>query len=161
MQAALRKSIRPGMTVYDCGANVGYFSVMFARLVGEGGRVFAFEPSPASVECLGAARSLNGSGQMEVVPAAVWERPETLRFVRGGADLSLVSDHVEGVFGETRDGAPTPEQLVDVPAISLDEFVYEEDPPAGLHQAGCRRRGGEGPEWSTPRAGGEAPRALA
>lgn len=129
MQATLQKSIRPGMTVYDCGANVGYFSVMFARLVGEGGHVFAFEPSPASVECLNAARELNGFPQMEVVPAAVWERAETLRFVRGGADMSLVSDHVEGVFGETLGGAPTLEQLVDVPAISLDEFVYGEKHP--------------------------------
>jgi FkbM family methyltransferase len=129
MQAALRKSIRPGMTVYDCGANVGYFSVMFARLVGDDGRVFAFEPSPASVECLTAARALNGFRHMEVVPAAVWEKSETLRFVRGGADTSLVSDHVEGVFGETSDGGPTPEQLVEVPAVSLDEFVYGERHP--------------------------------
>jgi FkbM family methyltransferase len=129
MQAALSKNIRPGMTVYDCGANVGYFSVMFARLVGEGGRVFAFEPSPASVECLGAARALNDFRQMEVVPAAVWERAEMLRFVRGGADTSLVSDHVEGVFGETSDSGPTAESLVDVPAISLDEFVYEAKHP--------------------------------
>lgn len=129
MQDALRESIRPGMTVYDCGANVGYFSVMFARLVGDSGRVYAFEPSPASVECLTAARTLNGFRHMEVVPAAVWERRGMLRFVRGGADTSLVSDHVEGVFGETQDGAPTPEQLVEVPAISLDEFVYVERHP--------------------------------
>lgn len=129
MQAVLRERIRPGMTVYDCGANVGYFSVMFARLVGDAGRVYAFEPSPASVECLTAARALNDFTHMEVVPAAVWERRETLCFVRGGADTSLVSDHVEGVFGETQDGAPTPEQLVEVPATSLDEFVYGENHP--------------------------------
>jgi FkbM family methyltransferase len=129
MQAALRKSIRPGMTVYDCGANVGYFSVMFAQSVGESGRVFAFEPSPASVECLDAARALNGFIHMEVVAAAVWERTEVLRFVRGGADASLVSDHVEGVFGDAGDGKPEAERFVDVRAISLDEFVYEENHP--------------------------------
>ena len=129
MQAALRESIRPGMTVYDCGANVGYFSVMFARLVGEGGRVYAFEPSPSSVECLDAARTLNDFRQMEVVAAAVWEKKGTLRFVRGGTDASLVSDHVEGVFGDAHDGEPAAGCFVDVAATSLDEFVYEENHP--------------------------------
>ncbi|HEX7955479.1 MAG TPA: FkbM family methyltransferase [Pyrinomonadaceae bacterium] len=129
MQAALRASIRPGMTVYDCGANVGYFSVMFARLVGEGGRVYAFEPSPASAECLAAARELNGFRNLEVVPAAVWEKGGTLRFVRGGADASLVSDHVEGVFGDALDGGADAGSFVDVAAVSLDEFVYEGNHP--------------------------------
>ena len=36
--------IRPGMTVVDGGANVGYFTLRFAKLVGAGGRVEAFEP---------------------------------------------------------------------------------------------------------------------
>lgn len=38
------KTIRPGMTVVDIGAHAGYYSVMFSRLVGFGGRVFSFEP---------------------------------------------------------------------------------------------------------------------
>lgn len=129
MQAALRRSIRPAMTVYDCGANVGYFSVMFAHLVGESGRVFAFEPSPASADCLRAARELNGFRHMEVVPAAVWERSGALRFFCGGADASLVSDHVEGVFGDADGGGTAGGRFVDVAAISLDEFVYEEGNP--------------------------------
>ena len=36
--------IKPGMTVVDVGANVGYFTLLFASLVGSRGQVYAFEP---------------------------------------------------------------------------------------------------------------------
>lgn len=38
--------ISPGDTVLDLGANVGYHTDNFSRLVGPGGRVHAFEPNP-------------------------------------------------------------------------------------------------------------------
>ena len=126
MQAMIREHVREAMTVYDCGANVGYFSVMLARAVGARGRVYAFEPSPASVESLRAARELNRLSNLTVVPEAVWDKREMLRFCRGDAGASLVSDHVEGVFGETAD---SPHGLVDIAANSLDNFVYEEGHP--------------------------------
>lgn len=36
--------LKPGMIALDVGANVGAHSVLFARLVGPGGRVYSFEP---------------------------------------------------------------------------------------------------------------------
>jgi precorrin-6B methylase 2 len=43
MQKALVDDLRPGMTFYDLGANIGFFSLMAARLVGPQGRVVSFE----------------------------------------------------------------------------------------------------------------------
>ncbi|MDQ3803832.1 MAG: FkbM family methyltransferase [Acidobacteriota bacterium] len=130
MQAALRAHVRAGMTVYDCGANVGYFSVMLARLVGGGGRVYAFEPSPASLESLRAARELNCFDNLAVVPAGVWDGRETLRFRRGSEGASLVSDHVEGVFGEAAlRESDSPDDFIEIEANSLDNFVYAEGHP--------------------------------
>lgn len=40
-----RKLVRPGDTVIDAGAKIGYLTTVFAALVGPNGRVFAFEPS--------------------------------------------------------------------------------------------------------------------
>ncbi len=39
-----KRALKPGMTVLDIGANIGYFSVLAAGLVGNSGQVHAFEP---------------------------------------------------------------------------------------------------------------------
>jgi FkbM family methyltransferase len=44
--------LRPGDTVWDVGANVGYFSQRFASLVAPTGRVVAFEPSSSTFAAL-------------------------------------------------------------------------------------------------------------
>jgi len=43
--AVVRRLVKPGDVVFDVGANVGYYTVLMAKLVGEGGRVVAFEPT--------------------------------------------------------------------------------------------------------------------
>jgi FkbM family methyltransferase len=47
-QRFFRAQITPGMVVFDVGANVGFYTTLFARLVGPAGRVHAFEPDPLS-----------------------------------------------------------------------------------------------------------------
>jgi len=42
----VRKYLRPGMTVVDVGANVGYYTLLASSCVGPKGKVFAVEPSP-------------------------------------------------------------------------------------------------------------------
>lgn len=44
-QQACLRLIRPRMTVYDIGAQAGFYSLAFSRLVGDG-RVYSFEPLP-------------------------------------------------------------------------------------------------------------------
>ncbi len=41
-----RKELKEGMTVVDIGANIGYYSVIAGRRVGQNGKVFSFEPEP-------------------------------------------------------------------------------------------------------------------
>jgi FkbM family methyltransferase len=40
----VRKTVRPGMRVLDIGANLGWFTVQMAKLVGPSGQVISFEP---------------------------------------------------------------------------------------------------------------------
>ncbi len=42
----MRRLLRPGDWFVDCGANIGYFTLLMARHVGATGQVDAFEPDP-------------------------------------------------------------------------------------------------------------------
>jgi FkbM family methyltransferase len=86
-------NVRHGETWLDVGANYGYTAIALARLVGESGRVFAFEPVVSTAGCLSRTRELNGLDQLTVVPLALGSVPEIqpLRVpaTRGMADYTL------------------------------------------------------------------------
>ncbi|MDI6871051.1 MAG: hypothetical protein QME79_06790 [Bacillota bacterium] len=42
----LQRTVRPGQTAVDVGANLGYHTILLGTLVGPQGRVFAYEPNP-------------------------------------------------------------------------------------------------------------------
>jgi len=52
MIALFKRCVRPGMTVLDLGAQVGYFSLLAAQRVGKTGRVVSFEPDPRNYAVL-------------------------------------------------------------------------------------------------------------
>ena len=62
--------LQPGDVFVDVGANIGYFSVLAACVVGEGGAVFAFEPDPDNFRLLRANVALNGFQQQVVTVEA-------------------------------------------------------------------------------------------
>jgi FkbM family methyltransferase len=68
----LREEVRPGMTVLDIGAHVGYYSLLMAGRVGKGGRVFAFEPNPAVRKYLERNVERNGCCQVTICPFALF-----------------------------------------------------------------------------------------
>src|SRR5437762_1103185 len=81
-QQALRKLIRPGMTVFDVGANSGYFTLLMADRVGPAGRVYSFEPHPANFELLLSNIQANSLAHVHAFKLALSDR-------RGEAVLSL------------------------------------------------------------------------
>ena len=56
----LAENVKPGETWLDVGAHYGYTAIALSRLVGPTGRVFAFEPTPATFAQLVANVMLNG-----------------------------------------------------------------------------------------------------
>ncbi|MBX9616209.1 MAG: FkbM family methyltransferase [Caulobacteraceae bacterium] len=52
--------VKPGMHVVDAGANHGYYTVLFADLVGPHGRVAAIEPNPKTFKLLSQTVTVNG-----------------------------------------------------------------------------------------------------
>ena len=56
----LRSLLAPGMSFANAGANIGYHTVLGAKLVEHQGRVFAFEPNPATFALLEKGVAFNG-----------------------------------------------------------------------------------------------------
>lgn len=75
-----RERLRPGDTVLDVGAHVGYYTLLSSVLVGERGAVWAFEPNPQNAAFLRRHVELNRLGNVQVTRAAVAEREGTARF---------------------------------------------------------------------------------
>lgn len=63
--------VKPGMTVFDVGANAGFYTLAFSRLVGDAGHVVAFEPLAENVHNLRRHIALNRLRNVTVVQAAV------------------------------------------------------------------------------------------
>lgn len=56
----LDQIITPGLTVLDIGANLGFYTCLFARKAGPAGRVVSFEPTPSTFGLLEQNVRLNG-----------------------------------------------------------------------------------------------------
>lgn len=63
----MARTVRPGATVVDVGANYGYYSLLLADLAGPDGRVHAVEPNPDAAALLSRSLALNGFSGRSVV----------------------------------------------------------------------------------------------
>lgn len=67
----LSRALAKGHRFVDVGANCGYYAALASHLVGETGRVFAFEPSPAVADLIAEMVDVNRITNIELVRAAV------------------------------------------------------------------------------------------
>src|SRR3990170_7009848 len=58
--------VKKGMVVVDIGANIGYYTLLAAHLVGDEGKVFAFEPEPNNYNLL--CKNIEVNGYRNVIP---------------------------------------------------------------------------------------------
>jgi FkbM family methyltransferase len=65
------KLVKPNDTVLDIGANIGMFSLLGSRLVGDNGRIIAFEPSRKTFDILNENLKLNNCKNVETVQLAL------------------------------------------------------------------------------------------
>lgn len=104
----LEDALKPGMTVLDIGANIGYYAMMESALVTPNGKVIAIEPSPSNIELLKKNVALNHREHcITVMPGAVSDISETRSFYLASAS-NLNTFHKSGsaeryLTGETVD----------------------------------------------------------
>ncbi len=71
----LCRLIKPGDRVLDVGTNVGYYTLMFAQLVGPQGRVLGIEASPRTFDLVSTTVEFNGlSSHVSSHPAGTCTR---------------------------------------------------------------------------------------
>lgn len=75
-----RHQLRPGARVFDLGAHQGVVAMILARLVGRAGQVVAVEANPHNCRIAAANFAANQLPQVQLVEAAVAERPGRLTF---------------------------------------------------------------------------------
>lgn len=81
-RALLEKQVQPGMVVADIGANVGLYTYLLARCVGDRGFVYAFEPNPALFASLETNCRSNGVTNVRLHNVALGSRDDTLTLTR-------------------------------------------------------------------------------
>jgi FkbM family methyltransferase len=81
--AWLEKALSPGSIFVDAGANIGIYTVAASRIVGDTGRVIAFEPSTQSFPILRRNIALNGLKNVLAFPFALGQTTGQCRLFRG------------------------------------------------------------------------------
>jgi FkbM family methyltransferase len=116
VQRALQEHLLPGMNFYDIGANIGFFSLLAARLVGQDGHVTAFEADPEVAARLREHIARNKFSRVVVEEKAVWAEHGTVSFLR--TDPAVSPDRG---LGRVVSGART--CTIQVQAVSLDDYT--------------------------------------
>jgi FkbM family methyltransferase len=109
-------AVTAGDVVLELGANVGLLTILLARRAAPGGHVYAFEPSPDSLQALSDHLSLNGvsEGQATIVPAAVSDIcGQAMFYFDGTSDKSTLSVKHERIPAATS---------VEVETVTIDAF---------------------------------------
>jgi FkbM family methyltransferase len=108
-----REFVKPGMRVVDIGANIGYFSMLSASLVGHTGRVLSVEPNVENGRLLAASRDANAFTQIEILLTAVGDRTDV---------LSLSGSSSNGTTASVFSGQSLEIKRL-VPCVRLDDIL--------------------------------------
>src|SRR3989344_1347789 len=108
-----KRIIKPGMVVVDVGAHIGYFTRLFSKLVGNRGKIYAFEPDPENFGLL--EKNTRRLKNVTTCKAAVSYAKKTMNFYRSEKTgcHSLVPD-------EARQ-----REVISVESVELDAFLVE------------------------------------
>jgi len=118
--AALRERLGEGDTFVDVGANIGWFTLLGASIVGPAGRVLAIEPNPSNLVCLSNSVIGNDFTWVDVLPYAVGSEMATLRLLAGRGSNAYFDVEVPCVHDGWRDGSMVPVRTLDDLLVGLD-----------------------------------------
>jgi FkbM family methyltransferase len=113
----VKKEIKKGDIVLDIGAHIGYYTLTFAKIVGEEGKVYAFEPEPTNFSLLKKNVEINGYKNVVLLEKAVSNENGKIRLY-----LSK-SNTVDHKTYDSHDGR----RCIEIESIKLDDFCKNND----------------------------------
>jgi len=126
----ISKFCKPGMIVFDVGANIGEWTLTMAKGVGAQGRVYSFEPTPFLFDALNKTVMANQFNQVIVSPYALSDKSKTMDFYIQYDENELLDARLSRLdspadFKEwITDGKKA--KKIQVKTITLDEFAVKE-----------------------------------
>lgn len=116
-QTWLLDNIAAGDVVFEVGANIGFFAILCARLVGKGGSVYAFEPHPGCAKACRQNLALNDFQNADVYEVAVSSSDGKL--------LLDISDSSTALARVSNSASLPINSCVEVRSTTLDTLVFE------------------------------------
>jgi len=84
--------VNSGDIVLECGANIGYYTLILSRLVEEHGLIIAVEPNPSACDLLRINLRLNKASNVDVHELALGEEKGTVQFyIPSASNLSSIT----------------------------------------------------------------------
>ena len=115
----VRHLVKKGDTAVDIGAMIGCYTLVFAKLVGENGKVFAFEPEPENYKILQKNIWMNGYKNTRIVQMAVSDTDGEMKLYVANGNLGMHT------LGKRKDWTKWKE--IKVETIRLDSYFEKYD----------------------------------
>jgi len=119
--------VKEKMTIVDVGVNKGYFSLLFARLMNDRGKVLSFEPDPDNCFWFRKSIQLNGYKCIRLFQNALLDREGSATFYRGkksgqGSLFTSPSTEQKGITVKTRklDNVLKDEEIDQIDLVKID-----------------------------------------
>ncbi|GAB4209241.1 MAG: hypothetical protein Fur0023_21410 [Bacteroidia bacterium] len=106
----IKKNIRPGDVIIDIGANIGFYTMIFSKIVKEKGKVFAFEPDPKNFHRL--KKNTKHLGNVIVENKAISNQTHTIKLY--SSELNV--DYRTYAHSDSQ-------SYTEVQAVSLDDYL--------------------------------------
>jgi len=112
------KYVKKGDIVLDLGANIGYYSLLLAKLVGDNGKVYSFEPDPDNFKLLKKNIKANDYHNIVAIQKAVSDRTGKIRLF-----LEKDNSTMHKIYRARGENCTT----IEIESVSLDDFFKDKN----------------------------------
>ncbi len=127
--------LKKGDTFVDVGANVGVMTFCAAKLVGETGKVIAFEPNPDNLQLLYCGILKNNFKNVLIMPFAASDRVAVFSLAGGASNSHLTTPQEGGYHAQSIVMDDYLLEMVRLDLVKMDIEGHEPFALAGLHRS--------------------------